>query len=133
MRNFASILIDEFKHLGVKIVTDSINHFDTVTIDSKASGFSSADYVVSEFHKYGINLRRVDDNLVSISFNETSNLVDLDEIIEIFAELKQKPATKSLLTDKFYEHRKYSELPKELKRTSTFLQQAQFTEITSET
>jgi hypothetical protein len=35
-----------------------------------------------------MNLRVVDENQVGISINETTNLVDLDEIIEVFAELK---------------------------------------------
>ncbi len=89
---------------------------------------------MSEFHKYNINLRRIDDNLVSVSFNETNNLVDLDELVEIFADLKDKPLpSNGFLTEKFYENRKTNELPKELKRSTNFMQQPQFTEITSET
>jgi glycine cleavage system pyridoxal-binding protein P len=45
-----------------------------------------------------MNLRAVDDTHVGISINETTNLVDLDEIIEVFAELKQKPTSSSFLT-----------------------------------
>ncbi len=114
VRNFASILIDEFKNLGIKIVTDEVRHFDTVTIDTVASGFSSADYIVSEFHKYGINFRRIDDRHVGISFNETTTLVDLDEMIEVFSDLKSKPAKNGFLTEAYYENRKYPALPKEL-------------------
>jgi glycine dehydrogenase len=116
VRNFADILITELKNLDLKIVTDSTSHFDTLIIDAKASGFSSADFVVSEFHKFGMNLRAVDDTHVGISINETTNLVDLDEIIEVFAELKQKPTSSSFLTQQFYENRKISELPKNLQR-----------------
>lgn len=105
-------------------MTDKKSHFDTVTIDVKASGLQSADQVVSEFHKYGINLRRVDDNHVGVSFNETNNLIDLDELIEVFADLKHKPLSpcSGFLTDKFYENRNYNELPKNLTRTSQFMQ-----------
>jgi glycine dehydrogenase len=117
----------------LKIVTDSTSHFDTLIIDAKASGFTSADFVASEFHKYGMNLRVVDDTHVGISINETTNLVDLDEIIEVFADLKQKPTCSSFLSEKFYENRKISELPKNLQRTSKYMQQPQFNEITSET
>jgi hypothetical protein len=105
------------------VVTDKVNHFDTITIDAKASGFTSADYVVSEFHKYGMNLRRIDDRLVSISFNEVTSLVDLDEMIEIFSDLKQKQPSTGFLTEAYYQNRQFSQLPKELKRTSKFLQQ----------
>jgi len=127
------MLIGELHCMGFKVVTDSVNHFDTVTFDAQASGFSSSDAVVSEFHKHGINLRRIDDNLVSIAFNEITTLVDLDEIIEIFRDLKSKPANGTFLTDEYYQNRKFSELPAGLKRTSNFMQQPQFTEITSET
>lgn len=80
-----------------------------------------------------MNLRAIDDTHVSISINETTNLVDLDEIIEVFADLKQKPTTANFLTEKFYENRKTSDLPKNLQRTSQFMKQPQFNEITSET
>lgn len=133
VRNFADILITELKNLDIKVVTDSVNHFDTLVIDAKASGFSSADFVVSEFHKYGMNLRAVDDTHVGISINETTNLVDLDEIIEVFGDLMQKPVSAGFLTEKFYENRKSTELPKNLMRTSEFMEQPQFNEITSET
>jgi glycine dehydrogenase len=135
VRNFADILITELDKLGLKVVTDKANHFDTVIIDAKASGLKSSDFVVSEFHRFGINLRRVDDNLVGVSFNETNTLVDLDELIEIFADMKDKPFTpcSGFLTDNFYENRKFNQLPKNLHRTSEFMQQPQFKEITSET
>ena len=45
---------------------------------------TSPDYVVAQFHKYGINIRKVDSNTVSVSFDELSSLYHLDELIEIF-------------------------------------------------
>jgi len=117
-------LISELSKLGYNIVTDKARHFDSVTIDVKASGLESADIVVAEFHKYGINLRRVDDTHVGVSFNETNTLIDLDELIEVFADLKFKPMTpcSGFLTDKFYENREYNKLPSNLVRTSEFMQ-----------
>lgn len=35
-----------------------------------------------------MNLRKIDDQHISIAFNEVTSLVDLDEIIEILADLK---------------------------------------------
>jgi len=131
VRNFAGILIDDLKTLGYKTVTDGVSHFDTVVIDAKASGLPSAEHVVSEFHKYGVNLRLYDDRHVGVSFNETTNLTDLDELIDIFAGLKSRKG--QLRTDSYYESKKVAELPASLKRTSKFMQQPQFTEITSET
>jgi len=86
-------------------VTDKNNHFDTVTINTKESNFTSPDYILAEFHKYGINLRKVDDEHVSVAFNETTTIVDLDELIEIFAELKDKGHSAGFLSDQFYEGR----------------------------
>src|SRR4051812_6932177 len=88
IRFMAEILIEELGSLDIKVTTHKVNHFDTVTISCKDSSFSSPDYLIAEFHKYGINLRKVDDDQVGISFNETTTIVDLDEVIEIFAELK---------------------------------------------
>ena len=132
-RFFAEILVDELNHLDIKVITNGKNHFDTIAINTKESGFSSSDYVLAEFHKYGINLRKIDDEVISLSFNETTTMVDLDEIIEIFAELKGKTTSKGFLSEKFYEGKKYKGVPQTLKRESAFLQQPQFTEITSET
>jgi len=59
-----------------------------VCIKVKESGFSSPDFLLAEFHKFGINIRRVDNNHVSISFDEMSTLYDLDQLIEIFINIK---------------------------------------------
>ena len=115
IRFFAEILIEELNRLDVKVITHSRNHFDTVTINAKESGFSSSDYVLSEFHKYGINLRKVDDDLVSIAFNETTLLIDLDEIIEIFADMKGKSTqTGEYMSDSYYDDKHYQGLPQSL-------------------
>lgn len=104
------ILIQELGTLGIKVITDKENHFDTITLDSKASGFSSSDYVLAEFHKYGINLRKVDDNVIGISLSELTTMVDLDEIIEVFADLLDKRTSVTYLTDTFYIDQKYKGL-----------------------
>lgn len=78
---------------------------------------------MAEFHKFGINLRKIDDDLVGISFNETTSIVDLDEIIEIFAEIKGKRTSYDYLPDKFYEDKSYEDFSDVLKRTSKFLEQ----------
>lgn len=63
-RFYAQILHDELEGFGYHVVTLKDNHFDTITIDVIKSGFPSSDFVVSEFHKNAINLRKVDNNLV---------------------------------------------------------------------
>jgi glycine cleavage system pyridoxal-binding protein P len=62
--------MEELSMVGIKFLTDKDRRFDTVAIDAKASGFSSSDYLLAEFHKYGINIRRINDTAVSISFDE---------------------------------------------------------------
>ncbi len=82
--------MEEFRKLNIKIVTDHNKFFDTIVIDCAASGFSSSDYLLSEFHKNDINLRKVDDNLAGITLNETTTIDDLADVIEIFAFIKEK-------------------------------------------
>ena len=79
------LLATELGKMGIKIVTDSDNFFDTLAIDTRASDLSSSDAVLAEFHKYGINLRKINEELVGISMNEYTTIGDLAEIIEIFA------------------------------------------------
>lgn len=66
------MLRDELVKLGVKVVTDKDAFFDTIAIDCYASGFSSADWLLSEFSKFDCNLRKIDNNTVGITFNETT-------------------------------------------------------------
>jgi glycine dehydrogenase len=93
MRFMIEILIEEMTALEISIITHKTNHFDTICLSCKDSGFSSSDFVLSEFHKFGINLRKIDEDLVGISLNETTTIVDLDEIIEIFADITGKRST----------------------------------------
>jgi glycine dehydrogenase len=88
-RFMAQIFMEELEKVGVKFTTDRNNFFDTVAIDVKASGFTSADFLLAEFHKYGINIRKIDQNHVSLSFDELTSLYDLDQVIEIFCALKK--------------------------------------------
>lgn len=76
--------MEELQPLGFVFANDKNNYFDTVSIKVKESGFSSSDFLLSEFHKHRINLRRVDDNHISVSFDEVTSLFDLDQLIEIF-------------------------------------------------
>ena len=85
------------------------------------SGFSTSDFIIAEFHKFGINLRKIDDEHISISFNETTSMVDLDEVIEIFADLMDKRDEGDYISSTFYEDKNYEGLPEELSRKSSFM------------
>jgi len=76
--------------LGIKVITSKTDNFDTIVFDAKASNLSSADRVVADFHRYGINLRKLDDHFVGITIKETTNITRLATLIEIFALLLEK-------------------------------------------
>ena len=73
--------MEDLEPCGIVFATHKENRFDTVAIDVKASGFTSSDYVLSEFHKHGINLRKINDDYISVSFDELHTLYDLNKLI----------------------------------------------------
>ena len=77
-RFFSQIFMEELSPIGIVFATDSRYHFDTVAIKVSESGYSSADFLLSEFHKFGINIRKIDNNTVSLSFDELTNMYDLE-------------------------------------------------------
>jgi len=131
----AQVLADDLKQMGIKITSHPENFFDTVTIDCKASGFSSADFVLAEFHKIGINLRKIDVNTVGISMNEAVTIDDLSKITEHFAFIKEKKESQAdkYLSPQHYEDIRYRLLPNNLRRTSNFMEQQIFNQNFSET
>lgn len=66
-------------------------------------------------------MRKIDEEHISISFNETTSMVDLDEIIEIFADLMDKRDSGDYIPSTFYEDKNYEGLPEELERKSDFM------------
>ena len=135
IRYRAEVLVHWLDKLELAIVSDKDKFFDTVTIDVAASDLSSADQVLAEFHKYGINLRKIDENLVSISLNEYTTIQDLAELIEIFAILKDKAPEDEYeaYLDRHFYQRPFRNMPAGLKRSSDYMQQQVFTSMTSET
>ena len=81
--------MEELEQHDIVFATSKDYHFDTVAIDVQASGFTSADFLLAEFHKYGINIRKIDNNTVSVAFDELVTLYDLDQVIEVFINLKK--------------------------------------------
>ena len=117
------VLRDEFKQLDIKSATHPNNFFDTITVDCKASGFSSADYLISEFHKYDINLRKVNDDQIGITLNETTTIDDLATLIEVFAYLKDQSLEIGdyCAADRF-EEIKFRGIPADLASRTDFMQ-----------
>ena len=134
-RFMAQIFMEALEIIGIQFATDRQNYFDTVCIDVKGSGFSSPDFILAQFHKYGMNLRKVDSKHVSVSFDEITSLYDLDELIEIFYDLKKNKYHSERRDFDFEEYHEkiYQQVPKQLRRDSDFLKQNQFSMKFSET
>jgi glycine dehydrogenase len=124
-RFMAQIFMEELEKIGVNFATDRNNYFDTVCINVKESGFTSPDFLQAQFHKFGINIRKVDGNRVSLSFDEITGLYDLDEVIDIFYSLKKNKyhAEKREFDFEEYHSKIYNQVPKVMRREGQFLQQ----------
>lgn len=105
--------------IGVNQINTSF--FDTILVKADAAKVKAA------AEKKEINFYYVDNDTVSISFNETTSLNDINDIIAVFAEALGKTAEK-VNTFSQTEH-----IPAELNRTSTFLQHDVFNKYHSET
>jgi len=98
---------------GVKVISQ--NFFDTVVIEVKGS-----DAVLSKAVAAGFNLRKIDNNRVGISLDESVTLETLKKLVE-------------LLGGKLGEIKSFDGVPKQLRRTSAFLQHPVFNTYHSET
>jgi len=103
------------------------NFFDTVCVEAT----SGVDAVRSRALAKGINFRYMDDRMLGIALNETVTLSDIRDIISVFADVAGKPAsvgegtTDGATTG--------SDLPGDLRRTSSFLTHPVFNTHRSET
>src|SRR5690606_22933614 len=110
---------EALKTLGVSQINAAF--FDTILVKADASKIKS----IAE--KNQVNFFYPDNDTVSISFNETTSIADINEIIAIFAEAlgKETPKVSELLTATNY--------PESVKRTSNFLTHEVFNKHHSET
>ena len=74
----AKLFADEIKKGGFKILSD--HFFDTITI---ATG-DKTDEIYQSAQKESINLRRVDNNNLSVAFDEAKKLTDVNILLKIF-------------------------------------------------
>jgi len=106
---------------GVDVVTET--HFDTLTVSVPGR----ADDVVRDLLERGVNLRRVDDDHVSLSLDETSTAATLDTVLAGFG-VEAQP--EQPVGDAGNEP---SGIPADLARTSEFLTHPVFHAHRSET
>jgi glycine dehydrogenase len=114
----AVTLEEELTKLGFKQTNTA--YFDTIVIKADASKVKA----VAE--KNEVNFFYVDNETISISLNETTSLADLNQIVSIFAEALGKSNVQ------INEFANETMVPKNLERTSSFLQHEVFNNHHSE-
>jgi glycine dehydrogenase len=114
----AKIFADEIKKGGFKILSD--HFFDTITI---VTG-NKTDAIYQNAQKEGINLRKVDNEKLSVAFDEAKKLNDVNILLKIFGIIKTINQDVKVDLDN---------LPKNLLRTSKYLTHPVFNKYHSET
>jgi glycine dehydrogenase len=114
----AKLFADEIKKAGFKILSD--HFFDTVTIITK----NKTNEIYQNAQKEGINLRKVDENNLSVAFDEAKKLNDVNILLKIFG------ISKNIKQDVKVD---LKNLPKNLLRTSKYLTHPVFNKYHSET
>ena len=111
-------LANELEKLG--LYQTNTAYFDTIVIKNGAKKVKE----IAEKHE--VNFYYIDENTISISLNETTSIKDLNTIISIFAQANGKQAT----TISAIEYT--NNLPKSIRRTSSFLLHDVFNKYHSE-
>jgi glycine dehydrogenase len=114
----AVTLTDALNQLGV--YQTNIAYFDTIVVKADAAKVRK----VAEQHE--INFFYIDEETISIALNETTSILHLNQIINVFATALEKP---SITLTQLSSH---SQLPTNLERQSTFLQHEVFNSHHSE-
>ena len=113
-KNFA----DKLKQSGYELYSDDF--FDTVTVKT----FDKTEKIYKNALDQGVNIRKVNSELLAVSFDERKNLYRANQLLKIFncSETIKETMNESL-----------SNLPKKLLRTSTYLDHPVFNSYHSET
>ncbi len=113
-KNFA----DKLKQSGYELYSDEF--FDTVTVKT----LDKTDKIYKNALDQGVNIRKVNSELLAVSFDERKNLYRANQLLKIFncSETIKETMNESL-----------SNLPKKLLRTSTYLDHPVFNSYHSET
>ncbi|XP_024517987.1 glycine dehydrogenase (decarboxylating), mitochondrial [Selaginella moellendorffii] len=120
VHGLATVFSEGVKKLGYQVGSDPF--FDTVKVSA-----SNASSLAETAAKEGINLRVLDANTVTVAFDETITLEDVDNLFKVFAKGKQVNFTAESLAP--YAG---SSLPKEMVRESAYLTHPIFNSYHSE-
>ncbi len=119
VHNSATTLTDALEQLGLYQTNSA--YFDTICVKAEVSKVRP----IAE--KEEVNFLYVDDETISISINEATSLNDLNQIVAVFAEALGKDV------HKVNELMEKTSIPKNLQRTSAFMQNQVFNSYHSET
>lgn len=126
VHGFTQVFVNTVTGFGYKLVNNSF--FDTVTIDVTPV-LANAVLLHKKANDAGINLRRVDDRHVGVTFDESVTPEDLVSLINVFAlGASASPVSLADLAEP-----KQSSIPENAKRTSPFLPHPAFNKHHSET
>ena len=114
----AKLFSEGVKAAGFEILSDQF--FDTVTVMTKNKTKEIYDKALAK----KINLRNVNNEMISIAFDEAKKLEDVNNLLEIFGSNKKYNQTTKV---------ELNNIPSKLKRTSKYLEHPVFNKYQSET
>jgi len=114
----AKLFSEGVKAAGFEILSDQF--FDTVTVMTKNKTKEIYDKALAK----KINLRNVNNEMISIAFDEAKKLEDVNTLLEIFGSNKKYNQTVKV---------ELNNIPNQLKRTSKYLEHPVFNKYQSET
>ena len=122
IHQYTKALAEKLNQIGFSVKND--NYFDTITVHTSSI---SADDVMNAGWAAEMNFRKVDDQHVSVTLDETVEMDDLNELLNVFAKLVEK--TVNIEKDDIQGFA----IPESIKRTSEFLTHEVFNQYHSET
>ena len=129
---FAYLLDTEIQKLGYKTLHKSSAIFDTVVIDCSKSNINRDEFIAN-FEKSEINIRVINETLVSLSMNDTTSMTNFENLLSVFASSKNTKVELNFEKVHFDSSKKSLALNSELHRNSIFLEQDIFNKFSSET
>lgn len=124
VHGLTKVLQSAVTNFGYTVKTDAF--FDTLTLDV-TSVAGSAEQVHAQATKAGVNLRRIDNDTVGLTLDESVSPQDVVNLINVFA------SAASAAPVRFLEEPSHSSIPSQFLRTSSFLQHPVFNKHHSET
>ncbi|EAS00676.1 glycine dehydrogenase [decarboxylating] protein (macronuclear) [Tetrahymena thermophila SB210] len=129
VNGFAQVLHSLLKEIGYQVKGNGNQLFDTVAISVPGK----ASEIVALFEKHEINIRKQNEDLISVSFDETHNLEDVQRLVEIFSAYIKVNTSAKHIADLHLEQR-IADLDGNVKRTKLdYMTQQVFNHYHSET